>query len=216
MTRIAELFPQATEISLSTDLFKILLPEKSLFSPQWPQKIAKLARKYEFNMEKCRISTGRLPRNSMNFVCKGEEPRDLTEEEEERIIEELEETVMDGGVEMLEVYPNSKTKNSKNSAHFEPKIMKNHLKITKLQIFWNISTSFVSKFRKFTFLKPEKQEMGLTTKTVSGYCSKNWKSVFLSFWPILLVFEMKQFRNDKNMEILVFYKKIAEKSCFFH
>ncbi|EFO83110.1 hypothetical protein CRE_12937 [Caenorhabditis remanei] len=102
MTRIAELFPQATEISLSTDLFKILLTEKSICSPQWPQKIAKLARKYEFNMEKCRISTGRLPRNSMNFVCKGEEPRDLTEEEEERIIEELEETVMEGGVEMLE------------------------------------------------------------------------------------------------------------------
>ncbi|EGT33073.1 hypothetical protein CAEBREN_15883 [Caenorhabditis brenneri] len=107
MTRIAELFPRAVEISLSTDFFKILLSESAQSSPNWPNKIVKLARKYEFDMTKCKVSTGRLPRNS-NFVAKGEEPRDLTEEEEEMAIQNLEETIVlddnddKEGVEMFE------------------------------------------------------------------------------------------------------------------
>uniref|UniRef100_A0A1I7ULI6 F-box domain-containing protein n=1 Tax=Caenorhabditis tropicalis TaxID=1561998 RepID=A0A1I7ULI6_9PELO len=108
MTRIAELFPRATEISLSTDFLKILISEKWRSSLNWPHKIQKMARKYEFNLEKCKISTGRLPRN-LKFVPKGEEPRDLTQEQEEREIANLEETIVldetnvnENGVEMLE------------------------------------------------------------------------------------------------------------------
>ncbi|CAO4381569.1 unnamed protein product [Caenorhabditis nigoni] len=102
MTRIAELFPRATEISLPVDFFRILMSESAQNSPNWHQKITKIARKYPFDMEKCRISTGFLPRGSA-FMPKGEEPREMTQEEEEREIEELDESMIgNGGVEMIE------------------------------------------------------------------------------------------------------------------
>ncbi|ULT91952.1 hypothetical protein L3Y34_009556 [Caenorhabditis briggsae] len=102
MTRIAELFPRAIEISLPVDFFRILMSESAQNSPNWRQKITKLARKYSFDMEKCCISTGFLPRGSA-FMPKGEEPREMTQEEEEREIEELEESMIgNGGVEMIE------------------------------------------------------------------------------------------------------------------
>ncbi|PIC29697.1 hypothetical protein B9Z55_021202 [Caenorhabditis nigoni] len=102
MTRIAELFPRATEILLPVDFFRILMSESAQNSPNWHQKITKLARKHPFDMEKCRISTGFLPRGNA-FMPKGEEPREMTQEEEEREIEELDESMIgNGGVEMIE------------------------------------------------------------------------------------------------------------------
>ncbi|CAA21005.3 F-box domain-containing protein [Caenorhabditis elegans] len=102
MSRIPELFPKATEISISIDFLRILLKESAQSSAQWPEKLTKLARKHEFNVENCKLTTGRLPRCGSQFVCKGDEPRDLTELEEELGISILEETLDGMNVELLD------------------------------------------------------------------------------------------------------------------
>ncbi|CAI2347127.1 unnamed protein product [Caenorhabditis sp. 36 PRJEB53466] len=75
--QMPEMFPKAERLALSTEFLRILMKAEHQKSPQWSEKIRKLARKSGFDAEKCHVTTGQLPIG--DFVAKGDEPAEIEE-----------------------------------------------------------------------------------------------------------------------------------------